>query len=82
MEVILSTAFGVQPDVQTDQDEPYTPNAALLFRQPALSISLSKYSNDSRCRAMLTNITLTLMSACGLMTLISCIRDNSSRPTL
>ena len=55
MEVILSTAFGVQPDVQTDQDEPYTPNAALLFRQPAVSISLSKYSNDSRCRAMLTN---------------------------
>ena len=55
MEVILSTAFGVQPDVQTDQDEPYTPNAALLFRQPAVSISLSKYSNDSRCRAMRTN---------------------------
>ena len=47
MEVILSTAFGVQADVQTDQDEPYTPNAALLFRQPAVSISLSKYSNDS-----------------------------------
>ena len=47
MEVILSTAFGVQRDVQTDQDEPYTPNAALLFRQPAVSISLSKYSNDS-----------------------------------
>ncbi|KAM7427258.1 Thromboxane-A synthase [Porites harrisoni] len=40
MEVILSTAFGVQRDVQTDQDEPYTPNAALLFRQPAVSISL------------------------------------------
>ena len=55
MEVILSTAFGVQRDVQTDQDEPYTPNAALLFRQPAVSISLSKYSNDSRCRAVLTD---------------------------
>ena len=55
MEVILSTAFGVQRDVQTDQDEPYTPNAALLFRQPAVSISLSKYSNDSMCRAVLTD---------------------------
>ena len=43
MEVILSTAFGVQADVQTDQDEPYTPNAALLFRQPPLSFGLSKY---------------------------------------
>ena len=55
MEVILSTAFGVQADVQTDQDEPYTPNAGLLFRQPVFSFSLSKYSDSSRCSAMLTH---------------------------
>ena len=42
MEVILASAFGVQADVQTNADEPYTPNAEQLFKVPPLSVGLSK----------------------------------------
>ena len=42
MEVILATAFGIQSDVQTNVNEPYTPNAEELFKTPALSAGLSK----------------------------------------
>ena len=42
MEVILATAFGIQSDVQTNADEPYTPNAEELFKAPPLSAGLSK----------------------------------------
>ena len=44
MEVILASAFGVQADIQTDPDEPYTPNAEQMFKAPPLSVVLSKYS--------------------------------------
>ncbi|XP_078362560.1 cytochrome P450 3A2-like isoform X2 [Oculina patagonica] len=37
MEVILASAFGVQADIQTTADEPYTPNAERMFQTPPLS---------------------------------------------
>lgn len=40
MEVILASAFGVQADIQTDPDEPYTPNAEQMFKAPPLSVVL------------------------------------------
>lgn len=43
MEVILASAFGVQADIQTNADEPYTPNAEKLFQTPPLSFILSKF---------------------------------------
>ena len=43
MEVILASAFGVQKDIQTDANELYTRNAETLFKQPALSVVLSKF---------------------------------------
>jgi len=42
MEVILATAFGIQADVQTNVDEPYTPNAEQLFKVTPFSFGLSK----------------------------------------
>ena len=43
MEVILASAFGVQKHIQTDANELYTHNAETLFKQPALSVVLSKF---------------------------------------
>ena len=42
MEVILASAFGIQADVQTNADEPYTPNAEQLFKATPFSFGSSK----------------------------------------
>ena len=42
MEVILASAFGIQADVQTNADEPYTPNAEQLFKVTPFSFGSSK----------------------------------------